>query len=48
MVTERLKSVRYVLLSLPIVALVAFSINRNAISSSIPEPKVGIAVSGFF
>ena len=45
MFTDRFKSLRYLVLSLPIVALVAFSINRNAISSSIPEPKVGSAVS---
>ena len=37
MLNDRFKSLRYVLLSLPIVALVAFSISRTAISSSIPE-----------
>ena len=45
MFIDRFKSLRYLILSLPIVALVAFSIDRNAISSNIPEPKVGIAVS---
>ena len=37
MLNDRFKSLRYLLLSLPIVALVAFSISRTAISSSIPE-----------
>ena len=37
MFTDRFKSLRYLILSLPIVALVAFSISRNAISSGIPE-----------
>ena len=37
MFTDRFKSLRYLLLSLPIVVLVAFSISRNAVSSSIAE-----------
>lgn len=43
MFNDRFKAWRYVFFSLPIVALIAFSMNRNAISSSIPTPAVDIS-----
>ena len=43
MLNDRFKALRYVFFSLPIVALIAFSINRNAVSSNIPTPAVDIS-----
>ncbi len=43
MLNDRFKAWRYVFFSLPIVALIAFSMNRNAISNSIPTPAVDIS-----
>lgn len=43
---DRFKSLRYALLSLPILAILAFSLNRNAGSTSIiPTPAVDISVA---
>jgi len=42
---DRFKSLRYALLSLPILAILAFSLNRNVLSSSIPATAVDISVA---
>jgi len=45
MLSDRFKSLRYVFFSLPIVALIAFSMNYNAVSNSIPTAAVDISTA---